>query len=74
MIIKLIPKCAFASLRTLAEPAMPNRLQESHRGVEGVSIGGMYNSDTNLYRVAHLLADLGWVDLDLGYFTTLLGQ
>ena len=32
------------------------------------------DSDTDLYRVAHLLADLGWVDLDLGYFTTLLGQ
>ena len=42
MIIKLPPKCAFASLLTLAELAMPNRHQESHRGVEEVSRGGMY--------------------------------
>ena len=26
------------------------------------------------YRVAHLLTDLGWVDLDLGCSSTLLGQ
>ena len=28
----------------------------------------------NQYRVTHLLANLGWIDLDLGCSTTLLGQ
>ena len=27
-----------------------------------------------LYRVARVLADLGWADLDLGWTITLLGQ
>ena len=28
----------------------------------------------NVYRVAHLVANLGWIDLDLGCSTILLGQ
>ena len=28
----------------------------------------------NMYRVSHHVSDLGWVDFDLGYSTTLLGQ
>ena len=27
-----------------------------------------------MYRVGHLFADLGWVDLDLECFTIMLGQ
>ena len=32
------------------------------------------NGEKTRYRVSHLLADLGWVDSDLGCSTTLLGQ
>ena len=30
--------------------------------------------DSSQYRASHVLEDLGWVDLDLGCSTTLLGQ
>ena len=36
----------------------------------GLSIGSFWA----LYRVTHLVANLGWVDLDLGCSNILLGQ
>ena len=49
---------------------MPNKMQAtSHPG--GFSRPPFASSE---YRVAHLLANLGWVDLDLRCSTILLGQ
>ena len=35
---------------------------------------GIVISMKNVYRASHVLEDLGWVDLDLGCSTILLGQ
>ena len=41
--------------------------------LNGIGIGGEQGR-LNKYRVGHLLADLGWVDLDLECSTIMLGQ